>query len=101
MYAIRVTDLPATKGLSLDLHYPAYTGLYVGHIENGGDVAAVVGTMIVVHARTTMPGKGATVVFDDGLAIPFVIEGSDRRRTRFGILRPGYYRADLGTPDDA
>src|SRR5258708_3760498 len=100
-YAIRVTDLPATKGLSLDLHYPAYTGLSVEHIENGGDVAAVVGTMVVVHARTTMPVKGATIVFDDGLSIPFASDGSDRLRAAFRIRRTGYYRIDLVSPDGA
>jgi TldD protein len=50
------------RKLALDLHFPTYTGMPNEHIEEGGDVAAVMGTLVTVHATITKPVKGATLI---------------------------------------
>ena len=70
-YKLSVSDLPAVKKLAIDLRYPAYTGLPTEHIDDGGDVAALVGTTVTVHATITKPVRSGVLKFDDGTSVPF------------------------------
>ena len=100
-YALTVTDLPATRGMAIDLRFPAYTGLPAEHFKEGGDVAAVVGTTVSIHATTTKPVRGGTLTFDNGTKVPFTIGADGVLSASFPVRTTGFYRVDLVAPDGA
>ena len=98
-FALRITDLPAVSHLSLDLRFPAYSGLPAEHIEDGGDVAAIIGTTVVVHAKITRAVKAGQLHFDDGSVVPLMAQGDSVVTGAFPVKRSGFYRVDLQTID--
>jgi hypothetical protein len=100
-YALSVTDLPAMSAMSIDLRFPAYTGLPSEHFKEGGDVAAVVGTNVTIHATITKPVRGGTLAFDNGTKVPFTIGADGRLSASFPVKTTGFYRVDLVAPDGA
>ena len=100
-YALRVTDLPAMSTMAIDLRYPAYTGLPAEHIKDGGDVAAVVGTNVTIHATITKPVRGGTLSFDNGAKVPFTVGADGRLAASFPVKTTGFYRVDLVAADGA
>ena len=98
-FHLTITDLPAVRQLSLELRFPAYTGLPPERIDNGGDVAGVRGTTVTVHAAVTRPVKGGTIRLDGGASVPLA-PGPDGRLTgSFRITKDGFYRVDLEAAD--
>ncbi|MGH7594041.1 MAG: DUF4175 family protein, partial [Gemmatimonadales bacterium] len=98
-YRITVTDLPTVKQLSLELHYPAYTGLPPQKIDNGGDVAAVTGTTVDVDIAPTLPIAAGSLHFDDGTVVPLTLAGDGHLAGAFRVARDGFYRVDLVAPE--
>jgi len=54
LYRIGVADLPYAERLDLEYHFPAYTGLSVQYVEDGGDIAALRGTEVLVKVVPTV-----------------------------------------------
>ncbi|CAN5763260.1 hypothetical protein BH11GEM2_BH11GEM2_28420 [soil metagenome] len=100
-YALSITDLPAMSAMAIDLRYPAYTGLPAEHFKEGGDVAAVVGSMVTIHATITKPVKGGMLAFDNGTKVPFTIGADGALTASFPVKVTGFYRVDLVAPDGA
>ncbi|HET7189909.1 MAG TPA: DUF4175 family protein, partial [Gemmatimonadaceae bacterium] len=102
IYRLTVSDMPAVRRLALDIRYPAYTGLPGEHVEDGGDVAAVVGSNVTVRPLLTKPVRGAQLVFDDGTVVPLPLGADSVPRGAFVVRKNGFYRVDLvasdGTP---
>jgi hypothetical protein len=98
-HRITVTDLPAVRRVGLQLEFPAYTALPAEVIEDGGDVAAVIGTVVEVRTAVTMPVRAATLRFDDGTRIPLALVDSLGPVGRFRVTRNGFYSIDLEAPD--
>jgi hypothetical protein len=89
-YRLSVSNLPAVSRLALDLRYPAYTGLAAEHVDDGGDVAAVVGTTVTVRPRVTMPVRGGTVTFDDGTSVRLAAGDSGALSASFRVKKSGF-----------
>jgi hypothetical protein len=93
-YRIEVRDLPYVDRLDLEYHFPAYTGLSPQQQEDGGDIAALAGTRVVVSVTATMPVSGGALVIDERDTIPL-------EQTEAGLLGPlqvtrsGMYRVLL------
>ena len=100
-YTLNVSNMPAVKALAIDLRYPAYTGLPAEHIEEGGDVAALVGTTVTVHATITKPVRSGVLRFDDGTNVPFAPDKDGGISASFRVKANGFYRIDLVAPDGA
>jgi len=98
-YHLAVTDLPAVQRLSLELRFPAYTGLPLEKIEQGGDVAAVIGTAVTVRATIMKPARSAAVRLDGGPAVQLARDSLGRWSGSFRVARDGFYRVDLVAPD--
>ena len=63
-YAITVVAAPSILVEQVDYHYPAYTG-FVDRTVNGlGDIRAIEGTRVTIHARANGPIRVADVDFD-------------------------------------
>ncbi|HEY9385397.1 MAG TPA: DUF4175 family protein, partial [Gemmatimonadales bacterium] len=98
-FRLSVTDLPAIQRLALELRFPAYTGLPPEKLDPGGDVAAVVGTSVTVHATVTRPAKSVALRLDEGPTVPLALDAQGRWSGSFAVRRDGFYRVDLVAPD--
>ncbi|HTL04478.1 MAG TPA: hypothetical protein VL241_01910, partial [Gemmatimonadales bacterium] len=98
-FHLRITDLPAVQRLSAELHFPAYTGLPSEKLDPAGDVAALVGTTVTVHAMLTKPAGSAAVRLDGGTAVQLKRDSLGRWSGAFRITRDGFYQVDLVAPD--
>src|SRR5262245_10744065 len=58
VYKIEVADVPYSKKIGLDYHFPTYSGLAPQTVDEGGDIAALRGTQVRVRVTTTVPAKG-------------------------------------------
>jgi hypothetical protein len=81
-YRITVTDLPAVTRVGVALQFPAYTGLAIETVEDGGDVTAVRGTRATLTIAVTRPVRAGSLHFDDDRSVPLSILSC----RAFGIL---------------
>lgn len=61
LHRLAVTDLPYVDSIALEYHFPAYTGLAPLRQDEGGDVAALVGTRVRVEVVPTMPVRAGAL----------------------------------------
>jgi hypothetical protein len=78
VYKLNVVDLPFVKQLDLSLNFPAFTNLPTKAIEDGGDIAALKGTVATITAKLS-GGKvrAARIVFADGKKTEMRLHGTD------------------------
>jgi Domain of unknown function (DUF4175) len=76
-FRLEVADLPFVKQLDLVLSFPAYTRIAAKTIEDGGDIAALKGTVATVTARLSGKAGAARLVFADGRKIEMRADGAD------------------------
>ena len=84
VFKLEVVDLPFVKQLDLVLSFPAYTRLPAKTIEDGGDVAALKGTVVTVTARLSGKARAARIVFADGRKVEMKAAGDGLRRRADG-----------------
>jgi hypothetical protein len=77
VFKLEVVDLPFVKQLDLLLSFPAFSRLPAKTIEDGGDVAALKGTVVTVTARLSGKARAARIVFADGRKAEMKAVGSD------------------------
>ncbi|MGQ0537934.1 MAG: hypothetical protein ACT4R6_03225, partial [Gemmatimonadaceae bacterium] len=99
IYNLRVRELPAVQRIDLEYRYPAYTGLGVERVSDGGDVAALVGTRVTVRVRTTLPVRGGRLSIEGDSARPFTAATDTTLEAAFTVLRDGFYRIELHAAD--
>src|SRR5882762_7342223 len=94
-FALEVVDLPFVKQIDLVLNFPAHTRLASKKIENGGEVAALKGTVIQVTAALSANAKAARIVISDGTKVE-MSAGEDNHFTgQFTVKQKGTYRIEL------
>lgn len=99
LHRLTISDLPAVSAIALDLRFPAYTGMQPERIEEGGDVAAIVGTTVTVHPTVTKAVKGGTIAFDDGTTVPLTVAEDGTVSGSFRVRKNAFYRIDLVAED--
>ncbi len=77
VFKLNVVDLPFVKQLDLSLNFPAFTNLPTKAIEDGGDIAALKGTVATITAKLTGKVRAARIVFADGKKTDMQLQGSD------------------------
>src|SRR6185503_7173353 len=77
VFKLNVVDLPYVKQLDLSLNFPAFTNLPVKAIEDGGDIAALKGTVATITAKLSGKVRAARIVFADGKKTDMKLQGSD------------------------
>src|SRR5215813_3917128 len=90
-FVLTVADLPYVKQMDLVLTFPAYTRLQPKKIENGGEVAALKGTMVRVTAHMTGQPKSASLVLNDGTRIEMTAGPDDQYTAQFEVRQQGTY----------
>ncbi|HKP86810.1 MAG TPA: hypothetical protein VJZ26_11970, partial [Blastocatellia bacterium] len=68
-FALEVADLAFVKQIDLVLNFPAHTRMADKKIENGGEIAALKGTVVEVTAKLSAAAKSARIVLSDGTKI--------------------------------
>src|SRR4029079_14050335 len=63
VFKLNVVDLPFVKQLDLSLNFPTFTHLPMKVIEDGGDIAALKGTVATITAKLSGKVKVARIVF--------------------------------------
>jgi hypothetical protein len=102
---LEVVDLPYVKQLDLILTFPAFTGMPAKRIDNGGDVAALPGTVVRVTAVLSAKAKAARIMFSDGSKIemtPDVEMTADNEFHfvgQFTVKQAGTYKIELTSED--
>ena len=99
VYKLTVRNLPAVRTIDLELRYPAYTGLQVERIEDGGDIAAVRGTRVSVSVRSTMPVRGGRLVFEGDSAVAMKRGDDSTLVGELVVRQDGFYRVELTAED--
>ncbi|HEY8228335.1 MAG TPA: DUF4175 family protein [Pyrinomonadaceae bacterium] len=77
VFKLTVVDLPYVKQLDLSLTFPPFSNLPVKTIEDGGDIAALKGTVARITARLTGKVRAARIVFPDGKKTEMRASGTD------------------------
>src|SRR4029079_8027949 len=77
VFKLNVVDLPFVKQLDLSLNFPTFTHLPMKVIEDGGDIAALKGTVATITAKLSGKVKVARIVFSDGKKSEIRLQGSD------------------------
>src|SRR5262245_57435572 len=77
VFKLNVVDLPFVKQLDLVLAFPSFTHLPAKSIEDGGDIAALKGTVATVTAHLSGKVRGARIVFTDGMKVEMRQQGAD------------------------
>lgn len=77
VFKLNVVDLPFVKQLDLSLNFPAFTNLPTKAVEDGGDIAALKGTVATITAKLSGKVKAARIVFADGKKTEMQLQGTD------------------------
>jgi hypothetical protein len=77
VFKLNVVDLPFVKQLDLSLNFPAFTNLPTKTVEDGGDIAALKGTVATITAKLSGKVRAARIVFPDGRKTEMQLQGSD------------------------
>ncbi len=103
-FHLDVKPAPTIVTISHDLDFPSYTRIDGRKDIEGGEVEAIEGTKVTVHARTNMPAKRATINFatpDVQPAILEVLESDPTQLTgKFTVAKSGTYHIDFRTVRD-
>ncbi len=89
-HTIEVADLPYVDRLELEYRFPAYTRLSPRVVEDGGDIAALRGTQIMVRVIPTMLTPGGQILLD-GTPIELADAGDGTWTASLRVEHPGFY----------
>jgi hypothetical protein len=92
-----VVNLPTVSGLEVEHRFPLYTSLPPRKAE-GGDVAAIRGTEVVLRVVPTMTTPDGRIVLSEGAAQPLVRQADGSLIGSFKIDKQGFYRIELTGP---
>ncbi|HYD54349.1 MAG TPA: DUF4175 family protein, partial [Gemmatimonadaceae bacterium] len=98
-FKIDVADLPYAKRIDLEYRFPTYTGRPAEVVEDGGDIAAIAGTQVVVTITSTRPARAGRLVVDHGDTVVMTPRPDGRLAGVLRVTRPGFYSVQLEGPD--
>ena len=109
-FRIEVEDVPYVGRIGLRYRYPDHTGLRPREVEDGGDIAAVAGTVVELTVIPTVPAAAGVVRMEPGpieipLEVPEAPEdsptgaGAEVLTATLRLAESGSYRVALAGPD--
>ncbi len=98
-YHLEVTPAPMVTSVSLDYKFPDYLGLPPRTDIEGGNVEAIEGTVVTVHAQTNEPARSASLVFTKAKPEPMEVLSENLRELvgRFKVEESGTYTIEFQT----
>ncbi len=109
-FRIEVEDVPYVGRIGLRYRYPEHTGLSPREVEDGGDIAAVAGTVVELTVVPTVPAAAGVLRLEPGpieipLEAPEAPEdsptgaGAELLTATLRLSEGGSYRVALAGPD--
>src|SRR5688500_6697988 len=99
VFRIDVVDLPYVQKLEMEYRFPAYTGLSPQQVAEGGDIAALKGTVVTLRAVPTMPTPAGRIIVECGDTIPLTLAPDGSLSGKLTVTKEGFYRIELEAPD--
>src|SRR5262249_43279261 len=96
-FSLAVVDLPTVQQLEMEYRFPAYTGLEPRKVD-GGDVAAIRGTQVVLHVTPTMATPDGKILLSDDAPQALTRQADGTLTGSFTIAKQGFYRIELTGP---
>jgi len=96
-FMLKVVDVPYVQKLDLEYHYPAYTGMEVEKIEDGGDIAVLRGTEVRMRITPTMKTAGGSISINEKQTVPLTLQQDGTLTAAFKVTADGSYRVQLQT----
>ena len=108
-FRIEVEDVPYVAQIGLTYRYPDHTGLSPREVEDGGDIAAVAGTVVELEVIPTVPAAAGLLRLEPG-PVEIALEagtpeqspsgaGSEVLTATLTLAETGSYRVALAGPD--
>ncbi len=94
-FSIDVADLPYVDQMDLTYYFPSYTGLRARIVEDGGDVAALRGTVVELQIEPTMLTPGGRLMLDGQPAEELTVQEDGTLSVRFTVGSNEYYSVEL------
>ena len=99
-YGITIVYKPIVDNLQLELQYPKYTGMSPQTFGvNVGDVTALLGTKVLLTAKSNKDLASAFLAFDDDTNSRMEIKGSNNLNGSFIVKRSGTYYISVTDKD--
>lgn len=100
LFRVDVVELPYVQRLTLEYHYPPYTGLEPSRQEDGnGDIAAVRGTDVRLEITPTVPVAGGALVLESGDTLTLALSEEGSLRGAIEVVEQDLYRIVFETGD--
>ena len=94
IYRIRVKDLPYVKQIDLEYRFPAYSGLSVQTVEDGGDIAVLKGTEVLFNVLPIFEAPAGRLLIEGEAPLDFAAAGG-RLSALYTVGDSTYYRIEL------
>jgi hypothetical protein len=98
VHTLQVVDVPYVQRLEIEYHFPAYTALEPQKIEDGGDIAVLRGTDVLLHIFPTMKTPGGRITLNETDSIELALQADGSLTAAFKADRDGSYRVELKAP---
>ena len=94
-FSIDVADLPYVDQMDLTYYFPGYTGLQPRTVRDGGDVAALRGTVVELSIEPTMLTPGGQLLLDGEAAEDLSVRDDGTLSVRFTVGTHSFYSIEL------
>ena len=94
-HTIDVAELPYVGQVDLTYRFPSYTGLPPRAVEDGGDVAALPGTVVEVRILPTLPAPAGRLLLDGEPLSDLEVEQGGALVGRFTVEEEGFWAVEL------
>ena len=98
IHTLQVVDVPYVQRLEIEYHFPAYTALEPQKIEDGGDIAVLRGTDVLLHIFPTMKTPGGRITLNEKDSLELTPQADGSLTASFKAERDGSYRVELKAP---
>ena len=97
-FHLDVVDSLYVQHLELEYHFPPYTGLAPRKVEDGGDIAVLRGTEVLMRIVPTMSTSGGRLVLDTATPGALTRNSDGTLSTRFTVDHDAVYHIELNGP---
>jgi hypothetical protein len=101
LFRLDVADLPFVDIIDLEYRFPEYTDLEPQVVENGGDIAALRGTTVILTITPTIPVASGRLLREGTDPIELIPNGDGTLGGQLVVEGEGFYRIELDAEDGA
>jgi len=98
VHTLQVVDVPYVQRLEIEYRFPAYTSLETQKIEDGGDIAVLRGTDVLLRVFPTMKTPAGRITLNEKDSIELAPQADGSLTASFKADRDGSYRVELKAP---